>query len=72
VAITNPGLTRSQTHQRKSRIKRKERPKTQHILGIEHGNIPIQLDPWGNEVIFKELVSKLFKLLLSMVYYGVS
>jgi hypothetical protein len=53
VAITNPGLTRSQTHQRKSRIKRKERPKTQHILGIERGNIPIQLDPWGNEVIFK-------------------
>ena len=23
------------------------------MLGIEHGNIPIQLDPWGNEVIFR-------------------
>jgi hypothetical protein len=23
------------------------------MLGIEHGNIPIQLDLWGNEVIFR-------------------
>jgi hypothetical protein len=31
----------------------KEKSKPRHILGIEHGNIPIQLDPWGNEVIFR-------------------
>jgi hypothetical protein len=24
-----------------------------HTLGIKHGNIPTQLDLWGNEVIFK-------------------
>ncbi|MDT7879042.1 MAG: hypothetical protein RQ862_10895 [Candidatus Caldarchaeales archaeon] len=29
------------------------RSKLRHILGIEHGNIPIQLDLWGNEVIFR-------------------
>ena len=31
----------------------KEISKPRHILGIEHGNIPIQLDLWGNEVIFR-------------------
>jgi hypothetical protein len=31
----------------------KERSKLRHMLGIEHGNIPIQLDLWGNEVIFR-------------------
>jgi hypothetical protein len=31
----------------------KEKSKLRHILGIEHGNIPIQLDLWGNEVIFR-------------------
>jgi hypothetical protein len=31
---------------------KKEKSKLKHILGIEHGNIPIQLDLWGNEVIF--------------------
>jgi hypothetical protein len=31
----------------------KERSKPKHILRIEHGNIPIQLDLWGNGVIFK-------------------
>jgi hypothetical protein len=32
---------------------KKEKSKLRHILGIEHGNIPIQLDLWGNEVIFR-------------------
>jgi hypothetical protein len=32
---------------------KKEKSKLKHILGIEHGNIPIQLDLWGNEVIFR-------------------
>ncbi len=32
---------------------KKEKSKPRHILGIEHGNIPIQLDLWGNEVIFR-------------------
>jgi hypothetical protein len=31
----------------------RERSKLKHILGLEHGNIPIQLDLWGNEVIFR-------------------
>jgi hypothetical protein len=31
----------------------KEKSKPRHILGIEHGNIPTQLDLWGNEVIFR-------------------
>jgi len=31
----------------------KRRNLNQDTLGIKHGNIPIQLDPWGNEVIFK-------------------
>jgi hypothetical protein len=33
-------------------VVKKEKSKLRHILGIEHGNIPIQLDLWGNEVIF--------------------
>jgi hypothetical protein len=32
---------------------KKESSKLKHILGLEHGNIPIQLDLWGNEVIFR-------------------
>jgi hypothetical protein len=27
---------------------KKEKSKLRHILRIEHGNIPIQLDLWGN------------------------
>jgi len=33
-------------------VVKKEKSKLKHLLGIEHGNIPIQLDLWGNEVIF--------------------
>jgi hypothetical protein len=32
---------------------KKEKSKLRHILGIEHGNTPIQLDLWGNESIFR-------------------
>jgi hypothetical protein len=32
---------------------KKEKSKLRHMLGIEQGNIPIQLDFWGNEVIFR-------------------
>jgi hypothetical protein len=32
---------------------KKEKSKLRHMLGIEHGNIPIQLDLWGNEVLFR-------------------
>jgi hypothetical protein len=35
-------------------VVKKEKSKLRHILGIEHGNIPIELDLWGNEVIFRE------------------
>jgi hypothetical protein len=35
------------------RVVKKERSKLRHILGLEHGNIPIQLDLWGNELIFR-------------------
>ena len=35
------------------RVVKKERSKLRHILGLEHGNIPIQLDLWGSEVIFR-------------------
>jgi hypothetical protein len=31
----------------------KRRNLNQDTLGIEHGNIPIQLDLWDNEVIFR-------------------
>jgi hypothetical protein len=31
----------------------KKRPKLKHLLGLEHRNIPIQLDLWGNEAIFR-------------------
>jgi hypothetical protein len=34
-------------------VVKKEKSKLRHILGIEQGNIPIQLDLWGNEVIFR-------------------
>jgi hypothetical protein len=34
-------------------VVKKEKSKLRHILGLEHGNIPIQLDLWGNEVIFR-------------------
>jgi hypothetical protein len=34
-------------------VVKKEKSKLRHMLGIEHGNIPIQLDLWGNEVIFR-------------------
>jgi hypothetical protein len=32
---------------------RKERSKLKHLLRLEHGNIPIQLDLWGDEAIFR-------------------
>jgi hypothetical protein len=34
-------------------VVKKEKSKLKHLLGIEHVNIPIQLDLWGNEVIFR-------------------
>jgi hypothetical protein len=35
------------------RSSKEKRSKPKHILGIEHGNIPIQLDLWSKEVIFR-------------------
>jgi hypothetical protein len=35
------------------RSSKEKRSKPKHILRIEHGNIPIQLDFWGNEAIFR-------------------
>jgi hypothetical protein len=32
---------------------KKEKSKLRHTQVIKHGNIPIQLDLWGNEVIFR-------------------
>jgi hypothetical protein len=34
-------------------VVKKKKSKLKHLLGIEHGNIPIQLGLWGNEVIFR-------------------
>jgi len=34
-------------------VVKKEKSKIKHILGLKHSNIPIQMDLWGNEVIFK-------------------
>ena len=34
-------------------VVKKEKSKIKHILGLKHINIPIQLDLWGNEVIFR-------------------
>jgi hypothetical protein len=33
-------------------VVKKEKSKLKHLLGIKHGNIPTQLDLWGNEAIF--------------------
>ena len=33
-------------------VVKKEKSKLKHILDLEHENMPIQLDLWGNEVIF--------------------
>jgi hypothetical protein len=33
---------------------KKEKSKLKHILGLEHGNISIQMNFWWNEVIFRE------------------
>ncbi|MDT7877861.1 MAG: hypothetical protein RQ862_04825 [Candidatus Caldarchaeales archaeon] len=33
-------------------VVKKEKSKLKHLLGIKHGNIPIQLDLRGNEAIF--------------------
>jgi hypothetical protein len=35
------------------RSSKEKRSKPKHILRIEHGNIPIQLDLWSKEVIFR-------------------
>jgi hypothetical protein len=32
---------------------KKEKSKLKHMLGIEQGNTPIQLDLWRSEVIFR-------------------
>jgi len=34
-------------------VVKKEKSKIKHLLGLKHSNIPIQLDLWGNEVIFR-------------------
>jgi hypothetical protein len=31
-----------------------EKSKLKHLLGLQHIRIPIQLDLWGNEVVFRE------------------
>jgi hypothetical protein len=46
-------LTNIKGIEREIGVVKKERSKLRHILGLEHGNIPIQLDLWGNEVIFR-------------------
>jgi hypothetical protein len=55
-AITNPASlcsSRSKGIEREISLIKKEKSKLRHILGIEHGNISIQLDLLGNEVIFR-------------------
>jgi hypothetical protein len=34
-------------------VVKKEKSKIKHLLGLKHINILIQLDLWGNEVIFR-------------------
>jgi hypothetical protein len=34
-------------------VVKKEKSKLKHLLDLEHENMPIQLDLWGNEVIFR-------------------
>jgi len=34
-------------------IVKKEKSKIKHLLGLQHIKIPIQLDLWGNEVVFR-------------------
>jgi len=46
-------LTNIKGIEKETGVVKKERSKLRHILGLEHGNIPIQLDLWGNEVIFR-------------------
>jgi hypothetical protein len=46
--------SRTKRIEREISLIKKEKSKPRHTLGIKHGNIPIQLDLWGNEVIFQE------------------
>jgi hypothetical protein len=46
-------LKRTKGIEREISLIKKEKSKPRHTLGIKHGNIPTQLDPWGNEVIFR-------------------
>jgi len=41
------------TTSKEIRVVEKKRPKLNHLPGLEHRNIPIQLDLWGNEVILR-------------------
>jgi hypothetical protein len=55
-AITNPRLTmlkRTKGIEEEISLIKKEKSKPRHTLGIKHGNIPTQLDLWGNGVIFR-------------------
>jgi hypothetical protein len=46
-------LTNIKGIEKETGVVKKEKSKPRHILGIKHGNIPTQLDLWGNEVIFR-------------------
>jgi hypothetical protein len=46
-------LTNIRGLEKEIEVVKKEKSKPRHTLGIEHGNIPIQLDLLGNEVIFR-------------------
>jgi hypothetical protein len=49
----NYALTNIKGLEKEIGVVKKEKSKLRHMLGIEHGNIPIQLDLWGNEVLFR-------------------
>jgi hypothetical protein len=34
-------------------VVKKEKSKIKHLLGLKHVNIPIQMDLWSNEVLFR-------------------
>jgi hypothetical protein len=49
---TNYAPTNIRVLEKEVGVVKKEKSKLKHLLDLEHENLPIQLDLWGNEVIF--------------------
>jgi hypothetical protein len=50
---TNYAPTNIRVLEKEVGVVKKEKSKLKHLLDLEHENMPIQLDLWGNEIIFR-------------------